>query len=146
MPDEEKRRENMKKILRKTMGWCMALCVMAIWAMPASRQLYFLPEHISLDPGEKLSMQLGFPLTAAIGNDQIAETRTVTTGNPVFSAAEVQLTAQQAGQTERQATNRYNSMREFREVTSTSDANEIKETPKNRINIPSFLTERKNKE
>ena len=49
-------------------------------------------------------------------------------------------------QLDRQPTARFTPMKEFREVAQVSDANEVKGVTKNRINIPSFLTDRKNKE
>ena len=78
----------------------MVFCVITIWAMPASRQLYFLPEHISLDLGETISVQLGFPLTIEIQNNEIAETQIETTGMRAFGTSEVQLTAHQEGETQ----------------------------------------------
>ena len=51
-----------------------------------------------------------------------------------------------AGQTERPLTGGYTPMREFRETAATSENNEVKDLGKNKINIPSFLTEKKSKE
>jgi len=51
-----------------------------------------------------------------------------------------------AGQTERPLTGGYTPMREFRETAAASETNEVKDLGKNKINIPSFLTDKKGKE
>ena len=51
-----------------------------------------------------------------------------------------------AGQTDRPLTGGYTPMREFRETAAASETNEVKDLGKNKINIPSFLTDKKGKE
>ena len=91
----------MKMKLKKAMGWCMALCVMGVWAAPFSRDLYTLPESVRLDPGESYALELSFPLRVQVTDDDVAQVQNDIPAEGSFSLGRTLLTGSGQGWTPR---------------------------------------------